>query len=75
MRLPGFSAERSLSEASERYITLLRTTLTESIAEISDVIPAAFARQLSPQEMRACYFACRSGPGGLGHAFCAASCF
>jgi len=73
MTLPGFSAECSLSEASERYITSPRPTRTESQAQ--NVVTAALARELSPREMRACYFACRSGAGALGHAFCAASCF
>jgi hypothetical protein len=75
MKLPGFTAECSLSETSKRYVASPTTSLTVSIVHNSDVMPAVLARQLSPDDMKACYFACRSGLGGLGHAFCAASCF
>ena len=75
MRLPGFTAECSLSEASERYVASPTTSLTVSIVHNSDVMPAVLARQLSDEEMRACYSACRSGPGALPIAVCEHSCF
>ena len=74
MRLPGFSAECSLAEVSLRYGSS-RGTLTGWGVQKSGVELAALARELSFEEMHACYFACRAGAGALGHRFCAASCF
>jgi len=75
MRMPGFTAERSLSKADGRYTESTKRIATQLIISNSQIVPAALARELSQEEMRACYFACRSGRGGLGVAFCAASCF